>query len=684
MSKHERTTTPVWALACLLVCLLAAAGSVGADGSPLSISAAATLRAARLAEERGEHPLARRLLAKAARENPSLADVADLLSARIAFVSDPAASLAEIVAVRSRHPQSPLAPDLAELEGEAQLAAGHEASARAALEAARAKSRPREREARLLGQIAASYDRSGDHSAARSLYLQLWTRHPQQPAGAEADTWLRADEARGGPLRTPAIWQRRGNRLLDLRDNDAAIRAYDRALEDYESETARKRVRHLRAEALFRARRYTESEAAFAALPQRGDVPVWRARAMARSGRVEEAIRRLIALADGPGRLKGRHNARQIAALLLVGEGRGKEARPFFEDLAGVRHRPFLQRDALWQLGWEAYREGHFEIARSYFADLEKSERSEIAKLRPRYWGARSFERLGATDAAEARYRELARDHPLSYYGWRAAQRIGGAPARGAGPRDQSLEHSSQNAAPSSDFERARILLAAGLREPARQELRSLSKKLRTPEDLARLAGLYTANGDRNAAQLLAIRIGTEKLARGPQHQREALWWYAWPRAHADFVDRAIAAAGGDVSPALVRAIVREESSFRPRVVSVVGARGLMQILDETGRGLAKRGGEETYDAEDLFNPETNIRLGTRYLAELREEFPERPAAAIASYNAGPRVVRKWTTADPDLEEDEWVESIPYNQTRNYVRRVQRSVHVYASLYGDD
>ena len=125
---------------------------------------------------------------------------------------------------------------------------------------------------------------------------------------------------------------------------------------------------------------------------------------------------------------------------------------------------------------------------------------------------------------------------------------------------------------------------------------------------------------------------------------------------------------------------MREESSYRADAISPVGARGLLQIMEETGQSLAARAGRAKISADDLFEPETNIDLGTQYLGELSRRFDGRLAPAIASYNAGPEAVGRWIR-EIQRDEDEWVESIPYEQTRHYVKRVLRSVHAYGVLY---
>ena len=113
----------------------------------------------------------------------------------------------------------------------------------------------------------------------------------------------------------------------------------------------------------------------------------------------------------------------------------------------------------------------------------------------------------------------------------------------------------------------------------------------------------------------------------------------------------------------------------------MVGARGLLQIMPDTGERLARDLGLAPFAPDDLFDPRVNLRLGTHYLGELSAQFGGRLSAAVGSYNAGPNAVARWIAARGSLEDDEWVESIPYEQTRTYVKRVLRSLRAYEILY---
>ena len=168
-------------------------------------------------------------------------------------------------------------------------------------------------------------------------------------------------------------------------------------------------------------------------------------------------------------------------------------------------------------------------------------------------------------------------------------------------------------------------------------------------------------------------------LSRAPTDGEAEVWWHAWPLPWPDDV-RELASNGGGVEPALVYAVMREESGYRPSALSVAGARGLLQLMPDTAARLAREAGLPEPSPAALFEPRVNLDLGSRYLSQLLARFGGRASAAIASYNAGPHAVARWLEGSA-LADDEWVESIPYDQTRAYTKRVLRSLHAYRVLY---
>jgi soluble lytic murein transglycosylase len=227
---------------------------------------------------------------------------------------------------------------------------------------------------------------------------------------------------------------------------------------------------------------------------------------------------------------------------------------------------------------------------------------------------------------------------------------------------------------------RPRILLAAGYVELARAELRALRGSRLDLADRLELAQLLSETGDFYSSYRVVQTGSSGDLAAGPIPRAEEMWWYAWPDAFPAEVDAAILQRGA-APRELVYAIMREESGYRPKVLSPVGAYGLMQIMPTTGELLARDTGFPDFEADDLLVPAINVRFGAYYLGQLSAQFPDRLSAAIASYNAGPNAVSEWIELNPEREDDEWVEAIPYDETRRYVKRVLRSVHAYRVLY---
>ena len=137
------------------------------------------------------------------------------------------------------------------------------------------------------------------------------------------------------------------------------------------------------------------------------------------------------------------------------------------------------------------------------------------------------------------------------------------------------------------------------------------------------------------------------------------------------------------LSPYLVLALMRQESAFNKKVVSSAQAIGLMQLLPTTATRVARSMGTKLPDQNDLKKPEVNIQLGVKYLSGLLDEFEGNIIFALASYNAGPNKVKQWLETRSHLLPLEFMESIPYKETRNYVKKVLRNYVIYKTLYGE-
>ncbi len=743
MWRHRRRVATPWAtpwriwLALGGICVLlttACAHELSVAGAPCGPSStgagqpAELLARGRAALESGAFDVALCTFDALARAEPLMADHAArwqaealLQSGRRQEALRHAVAAQQDTAKRS----APVRRALSRIEAQARLALGDGAGARAIWRRLTATERTDDARAALLARRAASHEADGDLTAAAAHWLELFRHYGATPAGAGADAALDRLVARGVPDRRgePTVQDARCQTLARARRNVAALESCERAFELAREPEARARLARKRADLLFRLRRYPDATRAYAALEASRSADFWRARSLARAGQVEAAIALFEKLAKASDALAWR--SRFLAATLLE-EDTAKRARAHFRLLA-ARAPDLEQRlEARWRLGWDDYRAGHFEAAARHFDQLARIEPDTPEGLRGRYWAARSRAATTAEGAAHSRsaLAALAEEHAFSYYGFRAAAGVLAHPAtpvdraeplpelahpgqpvdrpkrlseglaplaypvdraeplpelsRGAGPVDRSAPLTG--ALPARVLTRARILAEAGLGEDARAELETVRSQVRGADDRLRFAALLQQSGAYHAAGRLLIDAHQHELSRGPKAgQGIALWRRVWPLAFEREVEAAVAASG--IARELLYAVMREESHYRPRVVSVVGARGLAQIMPATGRGLAQQLGARHFDPDELFEPARNLLLAAHYLAQLQTRFEGRDAAVIAAYNAGETAVTGWLARAAALEDDEWVEAIPYAQTRGYVKRVLRSVHAYRLLY---
>lgn len=623
---------------------------------------------------------AREQLAEIAREHPIIADHAlHQVVASYAKEGDAAHAAESAAAFLAQLGASPLAGRVAALEGDAAVLLSDEPRARAAFARAAAQARDREERAGFALAIARSLVRSGERAAAASALIAIWRDDAPTQAARTAQSELAALQAGAGGDALPRIgamdFAKRCRVLFDAYWNDdARVACNDALASDALPEGERKQLSALRAELLFRDRRYAEAERAFAALPDSHENRYWRARSLARAGRIEEAKAAFEAL----GRERDNWGARALFLLgTLYEDDDAKAASERYRRALARARTPELRIEARWRLAWRAVLEQRWRDAAADLAALAKDTADPLEALRARYWEARALA-AGGDASGPAKLAALARDWGFTYYGQQAAQRAGDAEPEPPSPSEAPPQERGEPL-PEDALRRVRILLEAGLAGDAGSEARALAPRARLRADRLALAALLQDAGQFDAAQRLILDAYGIALAAGPKDGEPDLWWAAYPQAFAADVDGAAQRHG--IPPELLFAVMREESSFRPNALSVVGARGLVQIMPETGRRLAQRLGAASYSPDELFEPARSLELGAAYLAELLARFGGSVASAVASYNAGPEAVERWRAQNGQLEEDAWIESIPYDQTRSYAKRVLRSYAIYQALY---
>ena len=277
------------------------------------------------------------------------------------------------------------------------------------------------------------------------------------------------------------------------------------------------------------------------------------------------------------------------------------------------------------------------------------------------YFEARLRERLGQGEAAKALYAKAAQ--APSFHGWLAADRLQQPYALCPldPPADAGLE---RRIAGNAGLQRALDLFAIGRSDPAAREWSSAVKPM--TDDERRVAVKRALGEGWYDRSVFGMNVP-------PDDQR--YYSLRFPLHHES--DIRVQSQVNALDPAWVAGQTRAESSFMPRARSGADARGLMQILPGTGQLVSKRLGLAWAGGESLYDPATNIRLGTAYMRQMLDRYEGKAYYAIAAYNAGPAPVERWRAARSGLDMDFFVESIPYKETRDYVSRVLAFSVVY-------
>jgi soluble lytic murein transglycosylase len=369
-----------------------------------------------------------------------------------------------------------------------------------------------------------------------------------------------------------------------------------------------------------------------------------------------------------------------LKARLLEDAGRLGQARAAYAKLAAEYSEHDDAGVALWRLGWLAWFRTAYAEAGGTWARLLTIPGGHAYHESAKYWIGRAYDQRGDAGAAARHFAELVAEAPRSYYGILAAQRGGRAPSpRVASPVVLPTDPFEPLQAHPS-YVRVEALRAVALGDFADEELAEMTRRaVGEPELLYGLAAAFV----RESRYHLALRILRRhffSLARsGFDATPRAFWEIFYPIGwRGELMEAASRAA---LDPFFVAAVVREESSFYPRARSRVGARGLMQLMPDTARRLAVSRRLTLDDPDRLDDPATNLELGTTYLAGLVREFGD-PRLAAAAYNAGPTRVREWWSARRSEDLEVFVEQIPFNETRAFVKRVILAWDEYHRLYG--
>jgi soluble lytic murein transglycosylase len=326
--------------------------------------------------------------------------------------------------------------------------------------------------------------------------------------------------------------------------------------------------------------------------------------------------------------------------------------------------------DAEFLAGWIALRSLHDpQSGYEHFLRLYTGVKLPISRARGAYWAGRAAEVLKKDDLASAWFATAA-EHATTYYGQLAETRVGDAPARRLAVEPKPTAEESARFRKNELVRAVEMLGEIGETDRLSTFMHRLSEQAKTPGEHALVAGLFEAAGR------LDLAVGAAKRAG---YAGVMLIEHGYPT---------IEMPKGDPERPLVLAMTRQESAFERTAVSQSGARGLMQLMPDTASHVAKSR-QLPYSADRLLTDGSyNMTLGRAYLEDLLDRFSGSYVLSIAAYNAGPGRVRQWVDSfgDPRTKATDvidWIESIPFTETRNYVQRVLENLQVYRIRLGD-
>jgi soluble lytic murein transglycosylase len=537
--------------------------------------------------------------------------------------------------------------------------------------------------------------KAGDKAAAIATYRRIWIQSAPTIQGGEAAFRLQAMKDKGitiPEVSSQDLWMR-GKGLFDAGQYVFAAPILQEALKNPTLPDRPQALLTLGI-ARFRLKQYSEARPIFSEVirTRAGTVSqeavLWLARLYLRQ-RLDEPFDALARDVD-KGLLSGESKAKflLLLAAAYVDRGRIEGAISAYRQAADAAGTTPTAAEALWQIGWLHYNEKRYAQGLLAFEESRAAQPSGQSAAQALYWKARSLEKLGDRQKAVETFQLVCNEAPRSYYcqigqvgNGRVDQVSGGLTSGSHIALPDASARQANGLITDVHYKRAEELQLLGWQREAAEELLTLTPRLGQDRGTALwLAAVLSSAGEYHRALSLVRTFFAEVVERGGPAIGKTFWELAYPGGYFPVI-RALPETQR-IDTHLISAIIREESAYNPAAISSAGALGLMQVMPQTGQKIAAQlDSEQLFRRERLFEPCYNIRFGSWYLRYLAEKFPNNLVYVIAAYNAGPEVVSKWVQLRGDKDQDEFIESIPYTETRNYVKKVLRSYGEYKRIY---
>jgi soluble lytic murein transglycosylase len=542
---------------------------------------------------------------------------------------------------------------------------------------------------------------------------------PAEPDVEQSLAWFRSSGVEVPELAPEELYER-GKNLFKAGQYDKAAETFTKLLALEPPYPDKPEVLLRNGISLFNLGRRAEAAATFEKLAQDfpGDQRVpealyWLGKAYSKLGERDKGIQAFRRILDSYSESEWADDALFLTGNIYREADDLKKALTFYGRLAEEYPESRFADSAFWWQAWAYYGSGEYRKAEQTLQELVLRYPKSFLVNQARYWQGRISEKTGSTAKAAAYYGHVQKRAPYTYYGYRAAERLAGIQAQtsdAAVKKDETVLAAAEcEGGPCSDdgaggpdtddgppvwtdealktlstepaFTRSLELLYLDMKKEAAAELSLLSARLsRKRGALLGLSKTFFELGDYYRSLMLVLTNYERYLDGKAGDTPQDFWLLAYPQGYWDSIVSYSRKYGQD--PYFIAAIIREESQFHAEALSPAGARGVMQVMPATGAWVAQMIRVPGFDPNKLFDSDTAINIGTWYIAHLMKRFKGDALFTAAAYNAGPEAVSAWLARSRGTERDEFVEYIPFSETRGYVKKVMRNYAEYKRIYG--
>ena len=628
----------------------------------------------------------------AAAKNGELSDYADFFLAQCAAATEDQQQVADVLkGFAEKHPDSLFNRSANLMRANSLIAVGQTDEAVRLLEAMR------DNKADIELALGRAYAASGQTAKAVSVWNHVYAEMPLSAEASAAQLELLNVSAQGF-VSTPTLEQRltRADLLMKGRRYDQAADEYRAVLDTVRSDMSQQALQNQLqvklAGTLYHTHRLDQAESLLTSIPpgnEDGEAQrLYYLHEIARSKDQGDQERQLLSemmqkFPASPWLQEALFSASNMYLLRPDYKNAIEYYSAQFKLFPDGKYSPYSH----WKAAWLNLRLGNKDEAKRLMEEQITTYPAGQEVPPALYWRARLAEEDGDYDKAGEYYAFILRKFTHYYYADLARERLRFRfNAATHDPLLDKIPNPEENAgesfdAPSDDLRvaRARLLTNAALFDFAIHELQSEPDKLYAKAEIARVY-LKEDRPDR-ALQSLKHAVPSyfsEDITDMPQWA----WDILFPKPYWGDLTRSARANGLD--PYLVASLIRQESEFNPQAVSRANAWGLMQLLPPVGKKLAKEVRMRRFNQEQLIDPTINLQLGTRYFKHMVDSFGGQVEYALAAYNAGSDRVKTWQSQGPYRDIHEFVESIPFSETREYVQAIMRNATVYRLLYSNE